>query len=320
MIQISSIITIVGPTAVGKTEVAIELANIINGEIVSADSMALYKYMDIGTAKPSQSEQAKAIFHLIDYVDPKTNYNVGEFQKDAHNAINTIISKEKHAIIVGGSGLYVRAAIDGLEDEIPSQDLAIRKELENIAEFEGKEELHRLLSNIDPVSADRIHCNNVKRVIRAIEIYKITGITATEFYSAHKKKQIKFPNTLQFGLKMDRKKLYQRIEDRVDKMIDMGLVDEVKSILSSGVDTNTTAMQGLGYKEIVSYLNGHISLDEAVALLKKNTRHFSKRQFTWFNADKRVYWVDIGDMDAKKVSYIIKEIISNDKNSVEPAG
>ena len=306
-------IVIVGPTAVGKTAVALELVSDIGGEIVSADSMAVYVGMDIGTAKPTAEEQSRARFHLIDVADPAKPFSVGEFQKLASEAIEGVLERNPPAVVVGGSGLYVRAAIDGLNLEIPGRDDDLRAGLAEEAREFGCERVHERLREIDPVSAERIHPNNVKRVIRAIEIYELSGVPASVLFDrdANRWAGTSCPGPTGaaagwFGLTMNRDALYERIDKRVDNMIGAGLIEEVVGLLGKGIDPNLPSMQGLGYKEIAGYLRGEYGEEEAVSLLKMNTRRFAKRQYTWFRADARVRWIDLSDMTAKKVSEIIK--------------
>ncbi len=301
-----NVIVIAGPTAVGKTEVAIELVSKIGGEIVSADSMAVYRGMDIGTAKPTALEQAKAKFHLIDVADPNEWFSVGDFQRLAWQAIDDILKRNPPAIIVGGSGLYIRAAVDGLDESIPSGNDEIRKKLEIEAKTYGRVCLHQRLAEIDPLSAQKIHPSNLKRVIRAIEIFELTGRPASELFAESQRKAPRYPGAAFFGLRMERNALYKRIEGRIDKMIEAGLVDEVRHLMENGVDLNKPSMQGLGYKEIAGYLQGEYSIEIAIDLLKKNTRRFAKRQYTWFNADKRIKWIDVDGKTASEVSTIIQ--------------
>ncbi|MCX6344932.1 MAG: tRNA (adenosine(37)-N6)-dimethylallyltransferase MiaA [Armatimonadetes bacterium] len=306
----NGVVVIVGPTAVGKTAVAVELVCDIGGEIVSADSMAIYRGMDVGTAKPTHEEQSRAAFHLIDVVGPEHSFNVGEFQRIACSAIDDIMQRNPPAVIVGGSGLYVRAAIDGLDESVPACDEDIRNKLTEEARIYGNEHVFEMLKRIDPVSAQRIHRNNVKRVIRALEIYHSTGSKPSDLYDDDAKRPSRYPNALFFGLTMDRSALYARIEKRVDAMISAGLVDEVRFILDRVTDPASAAMQGLGYKEMAAYIRGEIGFDEAVDLLKKNTRRFAKRQYTWFRADNRVRWIDVDGKTAVEVSNKIKESLS----------
>ena len=289
----ANVIAIVGPTAVGKTAAAIELVSRIGGEIISADSMAVYVGMDIGTAKPTAEERTRARFHLIDVADPAEPFSVGEYQRLAQAAIDDVVARNPPAIVVGGSGLYVRAAIDGLDMSIPPRDEELRRKLAEEARIHGKEHVHGRLAEIDPDSARRIHPNNLKRVIRALEIYEATLMPASVVFEMDSRRARSYPEARFFGLMMSRESLYARIEERVDSMIAAGLADEVSALLSRGVDPALPSMQGLGYKEIAGYLAGNYGADEAVALLKKNTRRFAKRQFTWFRADERVTWIDV---------------------------
>ncbi|MGI6296506.1 MAG: tRNA (adenosine(37)-N6)-dimethylallyltransferase MiaA [Armatimonadota bacterium] len=303
--QCDNLIVIVGPTAVGKTAVAIELACKIGGEIISADSMAVYVGMDVGTAKPTREEQSRARFHLIDVVDPSEDFNVGEFQRLAHQAIDDVLERNPPAILVGGSGLYVRAAVDGLDLDIPAGSEELRKDLRDQAHKYGNEYLHRRLRELDPVSAAQIHPNNLKRVIRAIEICELSGSPASEL---HDKTRSGYNCARFFGLTMNRQLLYERIEKRVDAMIADGLIDEVSGLLNRGIEPQMLSMQGVGYKEIAGFLRGEYTKQEAIQLLKRNTRRFAKRQYTWFMRDERIRWLEIDGMTAKKVSeLIIKE-------------
>ncbi len=309
---LESPIAIVGPTAAGKTAVAIEFACSVGGEIVSADSMAVYVGMDIGAAKPTATEQAAARFHLIDVVDPAEPFSAGEFQRLAQEAIEDILNRKAPAIIVGGSGLYVRAAIDGLDTSMPAENPELRRKFREEAQLHGSEYVHKQLAEVDPVSAERIHPNNLKRVIRALEIRKETGTRASVIFELDSKRDRQYGKTQFFGLTMERNALYARIEQRIDAMIQAGLIDEVSRLLERGIDPELPSMQGLGYREMSGYLRGEYSQDEAVALLKKNTRRFAKRQYTWFRADSRIRWIDVEGHTAKEVSLIIKESLSNE--------
>lgn len=297
---------IVGPTGVGKTAVAIELVSALGGEIVSADSMAVYVGMDIGTAKPTADEQSRARFHLIDVADPAKPFSVGEFERLTNEAIQDIVRRGLPAFVVGGSGLYVRAAIDGLSELTPPDVPEFRRRLVAQAAKHGKESVHRRLVAADPVSAARIHPNNLKRVIRALEIYEATGIPASVIFERDANRTPRWPDARVFGLTMSRQALYGRIDERVDQMIQAGLVEEVAGLLERGVSPDLPSMQGLGYKEIAGYLRGDYSLTEAVSLLKKNTRRFAKRQYTWFRADARVRWIDVEGMSVAEVSRTIQ--------------
>ncbi len=307
--RLTDVLAIVGPTAVGKTAVAIELACDLGGEIVSADSVAVYTGMNIGAAKPDQNQRARANFHLIDVVDPGRPFSVGDYQQLAHSAIDDITRRCPPAIVVGGSGLYVRAAVDGLDTTIPPEDPQIRRTLVEEARKYGKQHIHNRLASVDAASARRIHPNNIKRVIRALEIYQTTGVPASEFFEQDSKRPPRYPKARLVGLTMKRAELYVRIEQRVDAMVEAGLIEEVRQLLQRGVDPHLPSMQGLGYKEIVGYLQGAYGKNEAVALIRKNTRRFAKRQFTWFNADPRIKWIDVNGLTAKEVSSIAKELI-----------
>ncbi len=300
------VVEIVGPTGVGKTSVAIELTSVLGGEIVSADSMAVYVGMDIGTAKPTSEEQSRVRFHLIDVADPAKPFSVGAYESLAREAIEDILRRGGPAFVVGGSGLYVRAAIDGLSELTPADDPELRRRLMEDAGVYGKESVHRRLAEVDPESAGRIHPNNLKRVIRALEIHQATGIPASVIFERDSNRSPRWADTRFFGLTMSRAALYRRIEDRVDAMIKAGLVEEVSRLIERGVHPGLPAMLGLGYKEIAGHVRGECSLDEAVDLLKKNTRRFAKRQYTWFQADARIKWIDVECLTSAEVSSTIQ--------------
>ena len=274
----------------------------IGGEIISADSMAVYTGMDIGTAKPTSRQRSRARFHLIDVADPALPFSVGDFQKQAEIAIDEVLKRNPPAVVVGGSGLYVRAAVDGLDLDIPGRSDELRADIEDQARQFGNEHVHNLLRELDPVSADRIHPNNLKRVIRAIEICKISGVAASEMFSGTRRQ---YEHARWYGLTMKRERLYERINNRVDSMMAEGLVDEVATLMQRGIDTRMTSMQGLGYKEIAGFLSGDYDKEKAVELLKRNTRRFAKRQYTWFRQDTRIKWLNIDDMTAEQVSETI---------------
>lgn len=307
-----NVLVIVGPTAVGKTAVAVELALEIGGEIISADSMAVYSGMDIGTAKPSAEEKSRARFHLIDVADPAKPFSVGDFQRLASEAIDDVIKRNPPAIVVGGSGLYVRAAVDGLGLHMPGRNEELRAELNKQALEFGNESVHERLRSIDPISAEAIHPNNLKRVIRAIEIFEVSEVPASAHFEEDSRRERKYPNARWFGLTMNRNALYERINIRVDTMIADGLVEEVSRLLEKGIDPSLPSMQGLGYKEIAMFLRGECGKEDAISLFKRNTRRFAKRQYTWFLADGRVKWIDVEGMTAKKVSENIKGELSNE--------
>lgn len=287
---------VIGPTAVGKTSLALEIASRIDAEIISGDSMQVYKGMDIGTAKISQAEMTLngryIPHHLIDILEPWEAYSVAKFQVEAKQKISEINARGKIPLIVGGTGLYIQAIIDPYEF-VPNQaDEEYRDKLFKLIDMHGKEYLHKMLNEIDEVSALNIHPNNIKRVVRALEVFHLTGKPIS---SNHKVKigESSVYALAYVGLNMERKLLFKRIEQRVDAMIAGGLVDEVKSILAQPNMASQTALQALGYKEIVLYLKGELTLEQAVYKIKIETRHFSKRQLTWFKRDQRINWYDV---------------------------
>lgn len=283
------IVLIVGPTASGKTEISIKLAHKINAEIISADSMQIYKKMNIGTAKPSIEEMQGIKHYLINEIEPDEEFSVALFKKRSEFYIENIIKKDKIPLIVGGTGLYVNSLVQTWDFTSAKPNEKIRIELEHIVKEKGNEFLHNMLMEIDPLSANKIHPNNVKRIIRALEIYKTSGIAKSQWDERTMENKLKYEPIL-IGLNMDRKLLYDRINLRVDLMINNGLIDEVKRLIEEGYSETLVSMQGLGYKEIVKYLNGNYSLEEAIEIIKRDTRRFAKRQLTWFRRDNRISW------------------------------
>lgn len=283
------VIVIVGPTCSGKTKLSIELAKDLQTEIVSADSRQIYKHLSIGTAKPTPKELKEIKHHFIDALEPEVNYNVGLFEKEAHEIILSLTRQNKIPIVVGGSGLYVKSIIDGIVDIDSDEDL--RKELKAEKEKFGNEYIYNKLEKLDPKAAETMLPQNWKRVIRAIEVFQLTGKSILDLHEAQT------PNYdyefLQFGLNWQREVLYQNIDKRVDKMIKNGLVNEVKSILKKGYSKNINALNTVGYKEIISYIENEITLERAIELIKRNTRRFAKRQLTWFRKDERIKWIAI---------------------------
>lgn len=279
-----------GPTASGKSKLAVELAKKINGEIISADSMQIYKEMNIGTAKITKEEMQGIKHYLIDIVSPNERYSVSNFKKDAELAIEEILKKGKTPIIVGGTGLYIDSLIYGIEFQDEEIDTEYREKLNKIAENEGLEKLYNKAKEIDPEAMKKISINDKKRIIRVLEIYHKTGKTKTKQEIESRKKELKY-NFKVFAIDMDREKLYSRIEKRVDMMVDEGLIGEVKGILEK-YNQFPTAMQGLGYKETVEYLQNKISKEEMIEKIKKETRHYAKRQLTWFRKNKTTIWLD----------------------------
>ncbi len=291
------LIVLTGPTAVGKTALSIELAKALHGEIISADSMQVYRHMDIGSAKIRAEEMDGVVHHLIDVLEPWEEFNVTRFQSMAKKAMEGIYARGHVPIVTGGTGFYIQALAYDIDFTKNEDNGSIRKELEELAEKKGETCLHEMLQEIDPESAMAIHANNVKRVIRAIEYYRLTG----EKISTHNEREHekKSPYDLYYYvLTRDRAALYERIDRRVDQMMEQGLVEEVKQLKEMGCTRDMVAMQGLGYKEILDYLDGSIPLDEAVYIIKRDTRHFAKRQLTWFKRERDVRMIVLGDPDA----------------------
>ncbi len=289
--QKPKLIILAGPTAVGKTDNSIRLAKAVNGEIISADSMQVYKRMDIGSAKIMPEEMQGIQHYLIDVLEPTEEFNIVRFQTMAKEAMAEIYAKGKIPILVGGTGFYIQSLLYDIEFKEEEANTALRDELQRFADANGKEALHERLKAVDPESAEAIPAGNVKRVIRALEFYE----THHEKISAHNAEQAEKEspyNYAFFVLTDDRKLLYERIEKRIDIMLEKGLIDEVKALQAEGLNRNYISMQGLGYKEILAYLEGEISLEEAVYILKRDTRHFAKRQITWFKREKDVKWLD----------------------------
>ncbi|MEG0378686.1 MAG: tRNA (adenosine(37)-N6)-dimethylallyltransferase MiaA [Eubacterium sp.] len=291
---------LVGATACGKTETAVELARKLNGEIISADSMQIYKYMTIGTAKPTPDEMQEIPHHLIDCVDPAQEYSVASFKEDALNHIDKILKENKVPVVAGGTGLYINGLTLPWGFREKNTDDAVRERLESECKTMGKEALYQKLLAIDPISAKLIHPNNTKRVIRALEIYEVTGKTKSYFDNQASQEELPY-DYIMMGIDMDRSQLYKRIDRRVDLMIEAGLIEEIKALLSMGYDETLIAMKAIGYKEIFPYLKGEMSLEEALYILKRDTRHFAKRQLTWFRKDKRIQWFNPECYKSKKV-------------------
>jgi len=283
-------IVLTGPTAVGKTKLSIALAKAVGGEIISADSMQVYEYMDIGSAKITEAEMQGAPHHLIDVLKPWEEFNVVVFQQKCKEAIKAIYERGHIPILTGGTGFYIQAVLKDI-DFTENEESPYRKELEALAVEKGAEYLHHMLAEVDPPSAKAIHPNNIKRCIRALEFYHLTGERISDHNETEKQKESPY-NFCYFVLNDDREKLYSRIEQRIDEMLDMGLVEEVRKLQELGCHRGMVSMQGLGYKEILAYLEGECSLEEAVYLLKRDTRHFAKRQLTWFRRESDVIWVD----------------------------
>ena len=300
------VIVICGPTASGKTALSIELAKKIDGEIISADSMQIYKDMNIGTAKPTAEEMQGIKHYLIDFISPEERYSVADYKIDAKKAIKEIIKKGKTPIIVGGTGLYVDSLIYEIEYPNIEFDEDYRKELEEQVQKEGLDKLYEQAKKIDPQAIEKISQNDTKRILRILEIYHATGKTKTQQEIESRKKEVEYDYKV-FALNWDREKLYERINKRVDIMIEQGLIEEVKQI-SKKYNKFPTAMQGLGYKEVVEYLEGNCTREEMIEKIKKETRHYAKRQLTWFRKNKQTIWLNGEDDIQKNIENILQEI------------
>ena len=308
----SPLLILTGPTGVGKTTLSLALAKAINGEIVSADSMQVYQQMDIGSAKIMSDEQQGVPHHLIDILAPDEEFHVVKFKQLAQEAIQQIYQRGRMPIVVGGTGFYIQALLYDIDFTEATKDFLARCKWENIAHTKGRALLHQMLQEVDPEAAKQIHPNNVKRVIRALEFHAQTGERISHHNAIEKQKESPF-NYLYFVLNDQRERLYQRINVRVDEMIEKGLVDEVASLKAKGYGKELVAMQGLGYKEIMAYLEGDCTLEEAIYLLKRDTRHFAKRQLTWFRRERDVIWLNKQDYDYREEVLLqkIQEIVNS---------
>ena len=301
------VVVIVGPTASGKTALSIELAKKINGEVISSDSMQIYKDMDIGTAKVTKEEAQGIKHYLVDCVSPDERYTVSDFKKDAENAIEEILAKGKTPIVVGGTGLYVNSLIYGIEYQDMNFDEKYRNELMEKAETEeGLKELWIEANKIDPEAMSKISPNDKKRIVRVLEIFKATGKTKTEQEILSRQNGVKYDYKV-FGITMERGKLYSRINLRVDLMIEKGLEEEVKSLVNKYTKF-PTAMQGLGYKEVVEYFEGNLTREEMIDKIKQESRRYAKRQLTWFRKNKETIWLDSSDDMQNNINIILGEI------------
>ena len=285
------IVVIVGPTAVGKTEYSISIARELNGEIIAADSMQIYKYMDIGSAKPTKEELSTVRHYLVDEIDPKLSWSVAEYQKLAKKYIEEIFTKQKLPVISGGTGLYVNSLIYDMDFAVMARQEGFREQLEYEASVHGIRWLHDRLRKLDPDAAERIHPNNIKKIIRAIEVCETAGQGIPQFSESFKKSSDY--ECILIGLTRDRNQLYERIDKRVDILIENGLFEEVKELLKMGLSAENISMKGIGYKEVIGCLNGEYDRDEAIRLIKRNTRHYAKRQMTWFRRYPDIKWFDL---------------------------
>ncbi len=289
------LLVVMGPTAVGKTGTAIALAKLCNGEIVSADSMQVYRHMDIGTAKPTPAEQGLVHHHLIDIVDPDEAFSAASYMERARAAITDLHRQGKGIVVAGGTGLYIRALLGGLFDG-PGADEALRRSYAAILEREGKPGLYEILKSKDSRAAAIIHPNDAARTVRALEVLELTGVSIVEQQQDHGFAQRPY-SVLKIGLRMERPLLYERIEARTDQMMAQGFLEEVQRLLDMGFSEDLKPMQALGYRQLVRVLRGTLDLEEAVRSIKRETRHYAKRQLTWFGADPEISWFDAGDRE-----------------------
>ena len=312
MSTLPHILVLVGPTASGKTALALSIARKISVEIISADSRQIYKYLTIGTAKPSEKELHQVPHHFIDLLEPDQKFNAGDFQEQGRKIISQILDKKKLPIIVGGTGLYVQAIVDGFFEQ-PEISGEVREQLEFRLEREGKEALFKELQSIDPESAQTMDASKYRRVIRALEIFHETGTPISQFHKQHK------VNTMYdahfYGLNWERSKLYERINNRVDKMFAEGFLDEVKQLKAMGFDDRFQSLQTVGYKEAFAFLRNEISKERMIELMKQNTRRFAKRQLTWFRKEERIQWFDISAEDQiDEISNTIRRMLRIHEN------
>lgn len=304
------LIVLTGPTAVGKTKLSIALAKAVNGEIISADSMQVYRHMDIGSAKITKEEMQGVPHYLIDELMPDEEFNVVRFQKLAKQYIQEIYNKNQIPILVGGTGFYIQAVLYDIDFTEEREDSAYRERLESLAKERGAEYLYEMLREVDEKAAQAIHPNNIKRVIRALEFHEKSGKKISEHNEKERQKESGY-NFAYFVLNDERAKIYQRIDARVDKMLEAGLIGEVEKLKEMGYTRDMVSMQGLGYKEILDYLDHKMTLEEAVYILKRDTRHFAKRQLTWFRRERDVLWInkdEYGYDDEKILTKMIKEL------------
>ncbi len=304
------LIILTGPTAIGKTSLSIKLAKAVNGEIISADSMQVYKIMDIGTAKITSEEMEDVPHYLIGEITPDEEFSVVKFQQYAKRYIKDIYERNKVPILVGGTGFYIQSILYDIDFKENDTDTSYRTQLEQLAISKGSDYLHELLAKVDPESGNTIHPNNTKRIIRALEYIKQTGEPISVHNAEQRKKESPY-NYKYFVLIGNRSKLYEAINQRVDIMVENGLIEEVKGLMSMGYTNDLVSMQGLGYKEIIDYLEGRSTLSEAIEILKRNTRHYAKKQLTWFRREKDVIWVNKDDFsdEADIVDYLLKNLI-----------
>lgn len=311
-----TVIFVAGPTAVGKTKYAIEIAKNFQGEIISADSMQIYQYMDVGSAKPTKEELLQVTHYLVDEIDPREEFSVAEYQELAKSYIKKISEAGKTPIVSGGTGLYLNSLIYDMDFSVMPKQACLREALEKEAEIYGTEHVHNRLKELDQAAAERIHPNNLKKVIRAIEVFESTGEGIREF-----KESFLYTEDYDFvliGLTREREELYHRIDARVDQLMEAGLVKEIESLLEKGLSENHISMKGIGYKEMIPYLRGESDLDEAVRLVKRNTRHYAKRQLTWFRRYPDMIWFNLSEFGTEEeaLTAIFEAIQSKEKGKI----
>jgi tRNA dimethylallyltransferase len=299
------IIVICGPTALGKTSMAINVAGTFNGEIIGADSMQIYRYMDIGTAKPTTEERSRVAHHMIDLIDPDEHFDARQFAETAYEKIIKLYASGITPFVVGGTGLYIKALVHGLFKAGPS-DVHVRERLREQARIYGADFLHQRLLRYDPDTAERIHSNDSYRIIRALEVHELTGKTMTAFQREHGFKDHRF-RVLKIGLHIDREVLYDRINHRVDAMMDSGFLSEVKGLLEMGYSDDLKSMQSIGYRHLIDFIKGRCSWDETIRTLKRDTRRYAKRQLTWFKADQDIVWREPGQL--REIRQLIKKFL-----------
>lgn len=302
------LIVVAGPTASGKTRLAIDIAKSVNGEIVNADSMQIYKYMNIGSAKPTLEEQSEAKHHLIDFLEPDEEFSVADYTELAHKIIAEIASRGKIPIMCGGTGLYINSVVNDITFGEIETDYKLREELNELAKQHSSQYLLDILKEFDPVSAQRLHPGNLRRIVRAIEFYRTTGIPISEHQEMTKQKESRY-EPLMLCVKWDREVLYDRINKRVDIMLNDGLLDEVKCLMEMGYTKELNSMKGIGYKEVIDYFEGNMSLEDTVNLIKQSSRRYAKRQLTWFRRDKRIHWLDANEDFLAEGIQLCKEFI-----------
>lgn len=302
----NKVLFLVGPTAVGKTDLSLDMAEKLNGEIISADSVQIFKSLNIGSAKPTMEEQRGVKHHLIDFLDPQSTFSVAEYRKQAKSIISDILSRGKTPIVAGGTGLYINALIYDMDFGEVVSDPHYRLKLEATAEEKGAEYLHDQLKALDPEAAEKIHFNNVRRVVRALEVNHITGKPMKDFSKDPQKTQDY--ETILVGLTRARMKLYGRINQRVDLMLEAGLIEEVEALKNQGLDDRFQSMQGIGYKEVLGFLSGKYEKDVMVSLLKQNTRRYAKRQLTWFKRYEEIHWLALDQVKSpeERLDFVLR--------------